>query len=379
MGAYALLVAEDGEVSLGDTGRVRDLNQVLGRRTFDDPSALPAHYRSMQPNRYWQNLPGTPDFPTAAEAVRQLWPATGEWALDGMLYLDTTTLTTLLELTGPVRVEGRAEPLSADTALDFLFRGQYVEFPEDDRHDFLVEAATAVFDELTTGDLPPPRELTDALGPVVAQRRLLAHSFEEPEQRLFERLRLDGAMPPADGDLLSVRSINRGLNKIDAMAQRTMSYEVDVEPALDLVRARLTVTIRNDIDVDALPPKAVDNRIGQPPGTSSTTIVVYSPLELIDVTRDGRPISRGASTDYGLNRHTALVDIAPQSEVTVVFELAGRLELDDGYRLDVVPQPLVNPDQVRVRVDGLPGWGRAEGSITLRETATLDIPHDRER
>jgi hypothetical protein len=290
--------------------------------------------------------------------------------------MDPEALAALLELTGPIRVPGYDEALTDRTAGPFLLRDQYLEFPDDDRHDFLVDAAETVFDELTTGELPVPSELADVLAPAVHERRLLLHSFHPEEQALFEHLQLDGALPPVRGDFLSVRSSNRGLNKLDVLMQRTVAYDVTVDPARGRVRATLTVTVENHATATGLPLEVSRNRLGLPTGTNSTTVAVYTPLDLVDVTVDGRPIGRGSGREHGRARYTALLDVPPEGEVTVSFELEGSLDLDGGYHLDVVPQPLVNPDALEVAVHAVTGWtprGEAVVSTRLREREQVDV------
>lgn len=375
MGAYGILRADDGKLSLGVTGRVRDLNQAFPRRRLTDPSAFPDHFRALQPQRFWQNITGTADFPTVAEAVHQMWPrSVGH--LDGVLYMDPQTLAALLELTGPIRVPNYDTPLAADTAADFLLREQYIAFPDDDRHDFLVDAAKTVFRQLTSGELPGPRVIADTLAPAVHERRLLLNSFHPREQALFERLHLDGALPPVRGDFLSVRSSNRGRSKIDAMMQRTVSYDVTVDPTRNAVHATVTVTIRNEAPASGLPYNVIGNHLGEPSGTNSTTVSVYTPLELVDVIQGGRSIGRGAYQEYDRFKYTALLDVPAGREVTVMFELEGPMDVRAGYHLDVVPQPLVNPDQLRVNVEGTAGWLRHDdGTLVteLREPEQLDV------
>ncbi|MFZ6004053.1 MAG: DUF4012 domain-containing protein [Actinomycetota bacterium] len=375
MGAYATLVADDGELSLEVTGRVRDINQSMRGRKLTDRAAFPAHFLAFQPQRFWQNITATADFPTLAEAVRQMWSADAG-RVDGVLYMDPQTLADMLDLTGPIRVPDHDEPLTSDTAAPFLLRDQYIEFPDDDRHDFLVDAAETVFDELTTGDLPRPGAIVHTLAPAVRERRLLLHSFHSAEQSLFERFNLDGAMPPVRGDFLSVRASNRGLSKIDAMMQRTIDYSVAVDPGSDRVRATLTVSIENDAPSTGLPDPVIGNRVGKPTGTNSTTVSVYTPLELVDVTQGGRSVGRGAFRAHGRNRYTAQVDVPAGRTIEITFQLEGDLDLSDGYRLDVVPQPLVNPDLLRVTVDGPAGWQRSgedAPTVELREVERFEV------
>lgn len=377
MGAYGILRADDGKLTLAKTGRVRDLNEAGRGRQLTDPSVFPARYLAFRPQRFWQNVTATADFPTVAEAVRQMWPQSGGGRLDGVLYMDPETLANLLELTGPIRVPDYDKPLTSETAAPFLLRGQYIAFPDDDRHEFLVDAATAVFRELTSGDLPGPRVLADTLAPSVHERRLLVNSFHPAEQALFEHLHLDGGLPPVRGDFLSVRATNRGMSKIDAMMRRTVAYDVTVDPTTSHVNATVTVTVTNDAPASGLPAVVIGNQAGLPPGTNSTTVSVYTPLELVDVTEAGEPVGRGVYSEYDRFRYTALVDVPPGGSVTVTFELDGPMDLRSGYHLDVVPQPLVTPDQLSVRVRTSAGW-RVGGDGTmvtaLRAREQLDVP-----
>ena len=350
MGAYGILTANNGKVSLKQTSRVGDLNRASRGRKLTDPSGFPSRFLSLQPQLYWQDVTGTSDFPTVARAVQQMWPQTGNAPIDGVLYLDPETLAALMKLTGPVSVPGYAPPLTADTAVEFLLRGQYEAFPEDDRHEFLVDAAKTVFDKLTTGVLPSPKVMGDTLAPAINERRLMFYSVHPDEQALFERLDVAGAVPPVAGDFLSIRAENRGLSKIDSFMHRTISDEVTVDPAHNRVYATVTVTIVNDAPATGLPTTVVGNHRGKPPGTNSTTLALLTPLQLVDVTSAGKSIGRAAASEYGRSVYTVPVDVPAGGVRTVVFQLEGPMDLHDGYHLTVVPQPLANADHLQVDV-----------------------------
>ena len=373
MGAYAILSANDGDLELVESDRVLTLNRAFKGSQLSDPDQFPASYLAMLPQRFWHNLTATPDFPTMAEAVDQLYrPPLAERRLDGVLYMDPQTLAAMLRLTGPIRVAGHDEPLTARNAAEFLLREQYTEFPGDDRHEFLVDAAEQVFEELTTGTLPEPGEVADALASSVAGRRLLAHSFHPEEQELFEQLDLAGGLPEVRGDLLTVRTQNRGLNKIDAFLRRSLHYEVSPDPSGHGVSATLTVRLQNDAPAAGLPRSIIGNRLGEPDGTSSTTLAVYSPLDLVSVTEHGAAVGVASSRAYGLQRHAVLLDVPPGGERTVVFRLSGLLTAGQRYHLDVVPQPLATPDRLTVTLH-LPWAGAVTPIDDRRHVRTLSI------
>ena len=372
MGAYAILGARDGDLELIESDRVLALNRAFKGSRLSDPERFPPSYLAMLPQRFWHNSTATPDFPTMAAAIGQLHRPPRAEALDGVLYMDPHTLAAMLRLTGPIRVDGRDEPLTARNAADFLLKGQYTEFPGDDRHEFLVDTAEQVFDELTSGTLPEPGEVAEALASSVAGRRLLVHSFHPDEQALLERLGLDGALPHPRGDLLTVRTQNRGLNKIDAFLRREIRYEVAPHPSGSGVAARLTVTLHNDAPASGLPRSIIGNRLGEPDGTSSTTLAVYSPLKLEAVTEGADALGVATTEELGLHRHAVLLDLPPGSSRTVVFELAGSLPGADAYHLDVIPQPLATPDRLTVVLD-LPWGGQVTPIDDRRHGRTLSI------
>jgi hypothetical protein len=356
-GAYGLLRAKAGKLTLVRTGRIQTLNEAgLGRHLFD-PGGFPGRYRSLRLEDFWQNITGTPDFPTVAEAVRQMWPQSGGKTLDGVLYVDPYALASLLKLTGPVTVKGRAEPLTADNTAEFLLRGQYQAHKViSERSDFLLTLARTVFKRLTTTDLPGPRTIADALAPAAHQRRLLVHSFHPDEQHLFARLGVDGALPPVTGDFLSVRGSNLGQNKIDTFLHRAIDDDVVVDPSRGVVHATVVVTLRNTATPTGLADYVVGNLVGAPRGTNVSTVAVETPLGLRKATVDGRSLAIGASAEYGRSAYTARVEVAPGAQVRLEFDLEGPVSMRSGYRIDLVPQPAVNTDNLRVRVRAAKGW-----------------------
>jgi hypothetical protein len=358
MGAFAIIQADRGHVRLLTTARVRDINRLMSGRELADRSTFPAHYLALQPQVFWQNVTGAADFPTVAHAVTKLWPSRALGALDGVLYLDPIALADLLEVTGPIRLDGLDRPLTAKTAPEFLLRGQYAEFPGDDRSDFLTDAAETVFEELTSHEIDGPAALTDALAPAAKARRIVLYSSQPQEEALFRRLDLDGALDLGTAsDLLSVRTSNRGLNKVDAMLRRHVTCNVTVDPAHGTVHSTVEVVLTNGAPPSGLPAEVLENRLGNPPGTSSTTLALYTPLDLVDVTADdGDPVPSAVTSAHGFNRYAVLLDIPPGDEVRLHFELEGRMDTADGYSLRVIPQPLAQPDRLDVDVRTADGW-----------------------
>ena len=90
---------------------------------------------------------------------------------------------------------------------------------------------------------------------------------------------------------------------------------------------------------------------------------MYSPLGLKGADLDGEDLRMVRSTEAGLAVYTARLDVPAASTRTLTLRLEGGLDLSDGrYGLTVVPQPMVNPDDVAVDVEVPAGWAFDEGA-----------------
>ncbi len=360
IGNYGELTARNGRVRLTRSGPISDLLLAAppGKRRLTGPADYLRRYGEFSPADYFQDVTFSPHFPFDANVIEQLYPQSGGRRVDGVLSVDPFALAALLRFTGPIVVPGLDTPLTSANAADTLLRQQYVRFGDrKNRKDLLVEASRITFDKLTKGSLPAPRELARVLGPMVSQRRIMLHAIRPSEQRLFTRLRADGALPTVDGgDVLSVVTSNRGNDKIDTFLHRDLSYSATIDPSTSRVSAALTVKLRNDAPQSGLPSVIIGNPYKSPSGTNLMTLSLYSPLGLDLATLDGRPIGMQPDEEAGLGVYSLDLAIPPRTTRVFRFQLAGGLDLETGYRLVVAPQPVTNPDWITVDVRTRSGW-----------------------
>ena len=181
IGNYAEMTAVDGAMELTRSGRTAELRPGIGNPayTISGPADYLDRWGRYRPGRFVQDTTYSPDFPSVAQVWEEIYPQIrGGAPIDGVVVVDPYALAALMTFTGPITVPGYSVPLTSENAAEVLLREQYVSFGEDRprRIDFLDDATRLTFEALTTGDLPGPRQVTDVLGPVVRQGRLLVHS-----------------------------------------------------------------------------------------------------------------------------------------------------------------------------------------------------------
>jgi hypothetical protein len=369
IGNAAILTADQGTITLERVLRTRELNQ----ETFDLPperldeiavSGFPSRYLDYEPWRNWQNVTGTPDFPTVSNMVRELAPDAIGRPVDGVLYVDPEGLAGLLRLTGPIEVEGLEQPLGPDNVADFLLREQYVLYPETpDRIDFLESVAETTFELLTSSDLPGPRAFGEALGGAVDEGHIRFWTFDPEEQALFTRLGTSGAFgrTAADDELL-VTVANANPNKIDAYLHREVGYRAELDPESGRVSAAVTVTLENSAPLD-LSDYVIGNANDEPQGTNRTFLSLYTGLGVEGATVDGRPVAFEAQVEYGLRRAGVFVSVPPGGRSEIVFQLQGSAPAASArgtYTLRVQVPALVFPDRITAAL-ALTGEGQGDG------------------
>ena len=166
IGSYGIISALDGKLTVGRLLRTGSWNAVL--RALPDPQLTAPddylqRYSQYQPATTLQNINLSPDFPSVAEALTSLAPQAGMGAVDGVIAIDPFGLAALLELTGPVEVEGWPVPISADNVVPITLNEAYIAFESTpERADFLGDVAQAAVDKMTEGTLGKPSHIADS-------------------------------------------------------------------------------------------------------------------------------------------------------------------------------------------------------------------------
>jgi hypothetical protein len=376
MGNWAEITIDDGVISLTAFGRADDLNEAgdvtrrrfsgvdewLGRYGRYSLSSGPGGTTGREP---WKNITMSPDMVATGRAIASLYPQSGGRELDGVFVLDVYTLTRFLNFTGPIPLpDGQLvdglPTLSVDNAAEFLLNDQYDVTRTDERVDVLEDFSRSVIDALLAGTLPPPVELLDVLGPMVDQGRFTGWLARADEQALLERIGMSGTLPaPGSSDALAIVFNNAVGNKIDYYLAADAVYSVAADASSGTVTAELRLRLTNGAPSDGEPNYVIGNPIGLPDGVNRTLVSVFSRLPVTEVRVNGEIVEPepGAEADYFV---TSMFVVVPSGgTATLSFEMAGPLDVADGYDLVMRTPPTVAPTPVTVAArwtdhDGMP-------------------------
>jgi hypothetical protein len=182
----------------------------------------------------------SPDFPTAARQVQDLYQLSTDIPTDGVIAFDQTAVQALLEVVGPLKLPDFPDAVTAQNVEDYMHQAWA---PEPDqgfsqtwwknRKNFIPQLGKLLLQKINATRSPATLLALARQGLVLLRSGHLAVYFSSPPaQAAFAKTGLDGSVSPGSGDFLELIDTNVGFNKTDAVVTRSLDYSVDLsDPA----------------------------------------------------------------------------------------------------------------------------------------------------
>lgn len=278
VGAFAVLHAQDGAVSLTDQRSTIDLKGI-------DTPILPLTDEELaldtdRLGRWVQDAVITPDFPRSAQLLAARWAQDTGQTVDGVIATDPVGARYVLEATGPVTEPG-GSTITAVDLLQVLLRDAYRDIADPAAADtFYAGVAASIFRAVGAGQ-GDQQGLVTALARAGSEGRIRLWSVHPQEQATLVRTTigaafLSGDFPDAVGVFLN-----------DGTAGKLGYYlttKVTVED-LQCTGPEPTATVRLDLaydppdDLSPLPVYVTGPATAaRPVGVLSTNVTVYAPV-----------------------------------------------------------------------------------------------------
>ncbi|MER7007981.1 DUF4012 domain-containing protein [Dactylosporangium sp. NPDC000555] len=349
-GAFAVLQADHGRISLIEQGTA-----AKTLRQFDSPVLpLDPDQEDLFTERlgtYPANVNLTPDFPTAAVLIREMYRQRSGRTVDGVLATDPVALAYLLAATGPVPLPTGGQ-LTAATAVRQLLSEVYLTIAaEPDQDAYFAGAAKAVLDRLMAG-VPVSEDLASALSRAASERRLLAWSAHPDEQAEIAGTVFAGTLPADDGAQPTVGVfLNDGTGaKLDYYLSRSATLETGRCLEGGMRPLRLSVTLASNAPKTGLPRGVLGLGLAGD-YTMRTNVLVYAPTggSPVAARQDGAPVDFGTGLEKDREVAVFTVDLAPGAQSTIVVDLVtAAMPAQDTVEPRLITTPGVTPWTTRL-------------------------------
>ncbi|MDN3311637.1 DUF4012 domain-containing protein [Microbacterium oryzae] len=367
-GSLLQMHTDNGAVTIWDQSSATSMTQYP-KPILDLGTDLASIYDG-KPARFAHNLTQIPDFALDAEIAREFWSRDKNVDVNGVLSLDTTALSYLLDATGPVQLE-TGDTLTSDNAVSLLLNEVYARYPEPADQDRFFESATsAVFEKLLSG-AAKPSALLSALQKAGSEHRLHIWNAEPEEQSVLDDTTLQGQLPTSNATKSSFGVyFNDGTgSKLDYFMNAGANAQWCQRVSGGNSSAALHVEVSSEVPADVASLPAYVTGVGAPgsgigrnglsvggtqPGVARTVTYVYLPegALLSDV-----EASSGTATEVGFHdgRRVVLWDVNIAPGETATLDLT--TNTPTGPELGVQMTPVLNeidPSQLAVSCPDVP-------------------------
>ncbi|MGQ9350976.1 DUF4012 domain-containing protein [Mycolicibacterium gilvum] len=247
LGGYGILRFDNGKPSVDTLAPNTELDGAVAPVDFG--FEYDQQYGFNQPFFDYRNSNLSPHFPYAAQIWQGMWLEQTGMTVDGVVAIDPVALSYILGAVGSVTMPD-GEVVSRENVVELTESTAYKRFPVDQvaRKRYLQDIANAVVTKMT-GTVKSPRQLLDALGKAVNERRIAVWSGVPEEQMLLEETPLAHVLPDDPAPYAGIVINNLGGNKLDYYLKTQIEYAADKcvgETRASTVNVKLTNGVPND-------------------------------------------------------------------------------------------------------------------------------------
>ncbi len=371
IGTVAVLRVDRGRVRLISNESSYDVDQV-GRPNVDPPLPLSIHELSAW---YFRDANWSADFPTTAALLQVFYESGTGRHVDGAIAFNSTLLSGLIGVTGPVPVPGYGETLTPANAYDRL--NYLVNAPGQRGKPFAAAAYAAVFARLLALPSLGGSAALDLARAGIRARDLQLYASDPAVERAITAMGADGAISPTRGDYLYVVDTNTSADKINPLVRQGISYQA-VIGADRAIAATVTITYANGADAGNTPAYN-----GTPDYADFVRVFVPAGSTLLNPTTTGLDEPWPTYTVHGKTQFSGWFALPSHASrtITLRYRIPANAAAGNAYHLLVQRQSGALALPLRIDVSATPGirLGNARTGPGIHEATTLasDVAVDR--
>jgi hypothetical protein len=240
---FGLLRMDSGAISMLE---FQDSTQVTDwtARVVDSPK--PIREIMNAPYLVARDANWSPDFPTSARQIQELYSLSTDIQSDGVVAFDQSAVAELLRLIGPVTVDG--ETVDAGNVVTYMIEQKTTALASGQgltRKQFIVDLGSVLVDHLLSTHDPVQLIKLAKLVQVLIETGRLNFYFDDPSaQAILSTYGWGGEIQPGSGDYLFTVDANIGFNKLSSLIQKNETYTVDLSDPAD-PKAHVQLTYKN--------------------------------------------------------------------------------------------------------------------------------------
>lgn len=321
IGTYGITTFVSGEIKQFVTHNVYELDSPAESFISErPPDPLQKYLKASK--WFFRDSNWSPDFPTSAKTALRMYDTEkrAPQNLDGVIAVTPEFIGSLLELTGPIKVDSIT--FTKDNLVDTLQYQVEVAYAQQgvsdaNRKEIIGKLSQSLFTKMLT--LPQNKwgDLWDILKRNVAQKQFLVYLRNEQEQAFVKNLGWGGEVRSAEDDYLMVVDANLASLKSDPGVKRSIEYSVQNNGSLE---ATLKVHYDNQGAFNWKSTRyRTYTRIYVPQGSVLTSATGFM---TDDKLHNGKPANPTTADELGKTVFSGFISIEPKTNGTLELHYA---------------------------------------------------------
>lgn len=357
MTAFATLTIKNGQVSAttsDDIYRLDEklLNVCLKKICPLTPPAPIVKYLpevSGKPRSAWSMRDSniSPDLPTSAREFERMYQLLGEGLpYDGIIYIDTQVVEELIEVTGPIDVNGTRYSAEIDTRCNcpnvIYELESYAEIAakgEKDRKAILGVLMQQILAKSVGADVEKLPQLIETIARLANHKHIMFYMHDQALEEALGKLNWIGKIKSYDGDFLHINDSNFAGGKSNLYVTQTVTQEIKVKE--EGVSKKITIEYKND----------------QPfniwlNGINRDYVRFYVPKGSKLVTSKGSEVGVTTTEDLDKTVFEAFIQVRPENSRKLEIEYTIPYQPKGEYNLLIQKQPGAKDFKYKIKING---------------------------
>ena len=303
-----------------------------------------------KPRKAWSmrdsNL--SPNIPTSAYEFERMFQMLSKGLpFDGIIYIDSQVVESLIEVTGPIEVYGTKYSVEIDKRCNcpnvIYELESYAEVAakgEKDRKAILGVLMQQILARSIGADVAKVPELIETIVNLANHKHIMFYMHEAASQKALSNLNWTGEIKSYDGDFLHINDANFAGGKSNLYVNQTVTQELNT--------GKNGVTNKK-ITIDYINPQPFGNWLN---GINRDYVRIYVPKgsKLISAKGSDDPVN--TIEDLGKTVFEAFVQVRPQNSRKLEFEYSIPYHPSGEYKLLIQKQPGAKDFTYKIRLNG---------------------------
>jgi hypothetical protein len=354
IGLHGVLDADDGRLSLESVASYEDLFPEA-INPVDAPKWFDRNYGSQYATRQWQQVNSSPNFPVVSKVLLEMYQTVTGEELDGVVAMDPVALKDLLKGTGAITASN-GDVIDAGNAVKTIMHDSYLDFgTREEQNAYLASLVQGFWKKIKEGDFDTAKQAEGIAEAVLTQHLKVFTKSRTAEDDLRK---LDAA-GFGDGENPNVQMVFHNayaVNKVDYYLHRKIDTEIRITPKGE---GLVTTTVRLHNAAPGGPASLLlgHGLKGDQPGLNRMLLCFLMPngSTARSLTLDGRDVSplQFYDKDYPVIWSMAEIPAGQTVEAVATYRVPSVVQPTRSaarFQIEFWPQPLVNADDLTVRV-----------------------------